>query len=218
MKSVLLLCGAVALIGTSIAASAGTLFSEDFSGATPGTYGSAIPGSAFAVTAANIDIVGQLNGSFFTCTDNPGGNCIDLVGNNGAGAITSNPTFTLKAGNSYTVTFGAILQGYTAGQGFTSFTVGLGSLSQQESVTGTPQQFALTFSPTAAQSNAALSFTTDVAGDQVHGAVLDRISLTETAPAVSGTPEPASWALMLAGFGVVGGVMRRRATMVNVAA
>jgi hypothetical protein len=31
-------------------------------------------------------------------------------------------------------------------------------------------------------------------------------------------PEPASWALMLAGFGVVGGVMRRRATTVRVAA
>lgn len=31
-------------------------------------------------------------------------------------------------------------------------------------------------------------------------------------------PEPASWALMLAGFGVVGGVLRRRPTTVSVAA
>ena len=38
-------------------------------------------------------------------------------------------------------------------------------------------------------------------------------------PSASGTvPEPASWALMLAGFGVVGGVMRRRETAISVAA
>lgn len=45
---------------------------------------------------------------------------------------------------------------------------------------------------------------------------LDDISFTG---ATTGTvPEPASWALMLAGFGVVGGVMRRRATAASVTA
>ena len=44
---------------------------------------------------------------------------------------------------------------------------------------------------------------------------LDDISFTSAA---SGTPEPASWALLLAGFGAIGGVMRRRAANVRVAA
>lgn len=38
------------------------------------------------------------------------------------------------------------------------------------------------------------------------------------APTVGGVPEPASWAMMLAGFGIVGGVMRRRSGTVSVAA
>ena len=36
-------------------------------------------------------------------------------------------------------------------------------------------------------------------------AFANKVTFTLTAPAV---PEPASWALMLAGFGVVGGVLR----------
>lgn len=48
--------------------------------------------------------------------------------------------------------------------------------------------------------------------------VISEFAATAT-PITAGTvPEPASWALMLAGFGVVGGVMRRRATPVSVAA
>lgn len=39
---------------------------------------------------------------------------------------------------------------------------------------------------------------------------LDNISLTDFGTSV---PEPASWAMMIAGFGLVGGAMRRRATL-----
>ncbi|MFW2829086.1 PEPxxWA-CTERM sorting domain-containing protein [Sphingomonas sp. ID0503] len=48
-----------------------------------------------------------------------------------------------------------------------------------------------------------------------NGAGLDFASLTINAnPAV---PEPASWAMMIAGFGLVGGAMRRRAAQVGFA-
>lgn len=60
------------------------------------------------------------------------------------------------------------------------------------------------------------SNTNQSTGDEFYG--IDNVVATGT-PAATGTvPEPASWALMLAGFGVVGGVMRRRATAVTVAA
>ncbi len=41
--------------------------------------------------------------------------------------------------------------------------------------------------------------------------------IIETPPSVGAVPEPASWAMMLAGFGIVGGAMRRR-SMARVAA
>jgi hypothetical protein len=199
---------ALATLTCGAPAFAGTLFSEDFSGATPGDYGAGpIPGTQFDVTADNVDIIGVLNGSFYTCVDNSTGNCLDLVGNSGGGAITSMPTFTLAAGETYTVKFGAVLQGYAPGMGSTTFAVGLGSMSQTETIDGTTQQFSLTFKPLVAESNAALAFTTVIPGDGSHGAVLDNISLTSAAGAA---PEPASWALMLVGFGAAGAAMRSR--------
>jgi PEP-CTERM motif len=42
-------------------------------------------------------------------------------------------------------------------------------------------------------------------------------SLVFTSPGIAGVPEPASWALMIAGFGLVGSAMRRRATKVGYA-
>jgi hypothetical protein len=40
--------------------------------------------------------------------------------------------------------------------------------------------------------------------------LLDNVSLSDTGGAIGGVPEPASWALMIAGFGLVGGALRRR--------
>ena len=195
------------------AANAGTLLTEDFSGAMSGTYGvGAIPGTQFAVTTSNVDVGGVLNGgNFFGCTGNPAGNCLDLVGNSGGGGIASVPTFTLTAGDTYTVTFGGTLQSGSTNPASTTFSVGLGSLTQVETVTTpyAPATFTLTFKPTVTQTSAALSFTTLVPADSVHGEVIDHISLSEAAPA-GAVPEPAAWAMMLGGFGLIGTVARRR--------
>ena len=208
----LLACSSLASLLLTGSTSASTLFSEDFSGATPGTYGvGPIAGTGVSVTTDNVDIVGVLNGSFYSCVDNPGGNCLDLVGNGGRGGIASNTAFNLTAGETYTVKFGAILQGYAAGQGNTTFTVALGSQSVTESVNGTAQQFSLAFVPLVSETGADLAFTTVVPGDGSHGAVLDNITLT------SGVPEPESWALMLTGFGVAGGLIRRGRSVASVA-
>jgi hypothetical protein len=66
-------------------------------------------------------------------------------------------------------------------------------------------------------------------GSQFAGQTLQSVTITAdgSTPLLLGTtivsgggtvPEPASWALMLAGFGIVGGVLRRRAGAVSVAA
>ena len=205
-----------ALLWTATA-NAGVLFSENFSGAVPGGGSSAggaysagpIPGTGFADLAPfNVDILGVLNGTNFSCVDNPAGNCLDLVGNQGGGAITSIPTFNLVAGDTYTVTFGADLQGFSNQSASTTFSVGLGALSQVETlVSDLNTRYSLTFTPVSNQTGANLSFTTISAPDGVHGAVIDNITL---ASASAGVPEPASWAMMMLGFGVVGYALRKR--------
>jgi hypothetical protein len=39
---------------------------------------------------------------------------------------------------------------------------------------------------------------------------LDDVSVTGPAAGAGGVPEPASWALMIAGFGMAGGLLRQR--------
>jgi hypothetical protein len=206
------LAAGLALAAAAAPASAGTLLSEDFSAGIGGTYGGAIPNTQFHVTEDNIDLIGMPSGSPFSCSDNPGGNCLDLVGNEGGGAIASNTTFNLLAGDTYTVKFGANLQGFDPGVGSTTFTVGLGSLSQTEVLQGgvnTP--YSISFKALADESDAALTFATVLAGDGVHGAVIDNIVLSESGvPTMSGAPEPGVWALMLTGFGAMGGAIRAR--------
>lgn len=46
---------------------------------------------------------------------------------------------------------------------------------------------------------------------------LDDVSVTASGPVTPAVPEPASWALMITGFGLVGAAMRRRATTVRFA-
>jgi hypothetical protein len=196
-------------LGLAGPASAGVLFSEDFSAATPGPHGlGQIPGTQFSVDNLNVDIIGVLNGSFFGCSDNPGGNCLDLVGEENGGGVQSIPTFNLKAGSVYTLTFGENLQGYAPGSSATTqIQVSLGTLSQDLTFNGginTPTT--VTFKPTTNQSNAILAFETLVPADAVHGAVIDHVQLSVS----GGVPEPATWAMMLIGVAGLGGLARRR--------
>jgi PEP-CTERM motif len=57
-----------------------------------------------------------------------------------------------------------------------------------------------------------LSFATTRIGDQVDSLIgsYNANAFLVQGTAVAGVPEPASWAMMIAGFGLVGGAMRRR--------
>ncbi len=55
-------------------------------------------------------------------------------------------------------------------------------------------------------------------GNSVYDYNLSVTGLTATPVGGGGVPEPATWAMMIIGFGLVGGAMRRRATRVSYAA
>ena len=214
MRSRTLLLGASLLssVGSGTAAQAATVFSEDFSGATPnGSYTGAIAGTKFTVSASNVDIVGVKNGSFFSCIGNAGGNCIDLVGNAGPGAVVTSTPFALVAGTAYTLIFGDVLQGYSPGDSATSlYTAVVDGFTHTFTSTPNVTQQTFSFTPLTSVSNATLTFNVLTAPDAVHGPVLSNIVLSGTPPVIAAVPEPASWAMLITGFGMVGAGMRYR--------
>ena len=209
---------ALAAIGLlPAAASAGTVFSEDFSGATPrGGYTGEITGTKFTASGSDVDIIGVLNGSFFSCVANPSGNCLDTVGGRGAGGTVTSTPFALTAGTAYTLTFTDLLQGFEMGDPATAaYTASVGGFSQLFTATPTITNRTFSFTPLLSTSAATLTFNVLTSPDSSHGPVLSNILIT-SADAVAAVPEPASWAMMLAGFGMAGfGLRARRRTVLR---
>src|SRR5215471_12041084 len=200
--SVSLLCVFVVTLAVSAGANTITIFQENFSGATPGPNNS-LAGTQFQVTSGAVDIIGVLNGSFFVCVNNPTGNCLDMVGSPGNGAIASVPTLNLIAGDSYTITFGYILQGFATGNTPTSqFTVGLGTFSNVLTAIPAVQDASLSFMASTNQTGVRLIFVTDTAPDSVHGAVLDHIMMTQTSGPTT-APEPGTLSFLALGAGSI---------------
>ncbi|WP_174279747.1 PEPxxWA-CTERM sorting domain-containing protein [Sphingomonas bacterium] len=192
------------------AASAATVFSEDFSGATPGgSYTAQVAGTQFTASGSNVDIVGVRNGSFYACVANPSGNCLDTVGDQGPGVTVTSTAFAVTAGTTYTLSFDEILQGFSPTDlAVSTYTASVDGFTQL--FTSTPNVATRTFSftPLVSTSVATLAFNVLTSPDAVHGPVLSNIAITSAdVPAV---PEPASWAMMIVGVGLIGAGLRYR--------
>ena len=205
MRKLLLLAAASVL--ASGAASATTIINGSFE------LGAANPGGSF-VTVNNGDstsitgwTVGGLGvdyiGGYWQASD--GTRSIDLSGNN-KGSISQLLT-GLTIGKTYTVHFD--LAGNPDGGGGTKIAVVSDGGSQSDvfsfsqaghtktNMGWTPQTFQ--FIATGTSANLTFSATKF----NPFGPAIDNVSL-------GGVPEPTTWALMIVGFGVVGGAMRRR--------
>jgi hypothetical protein len=187
-------------------ASATTIFSEDFSGGTPGAN-SLLAGTQFSVTSGQVDLVGVTNGSFFTCAGS-GGNCVDLVGSPGEGTIKSS-LLTLIAGDNYKISFNVILQGFAPGSSPTSdYNVSLGSGLFNETAIPTYQSLALTFQELSSTTSP-LIFESLTSPNGLNGAVISNITVDDLG-ATSAVPEPSTWAMMILGFAGIGFMAYRR--------
>ena len=185
-----LLLGTVLAMGMAPAvASAATVFSEDFSGAMPGTYGpGVIPGTKFSVDTRNVDITGELNGSYYSCDSlKPGGNCLDLLGDQGLGGSVTSTSFALTAGVLYTLAFDA------AGAGGNTCSAMVAGFSQTfaTNADGSVSHQSFTFTPLSSTSTSMLVFRDLTAPNAYNGAVLANINLTGASIAAA-VPEPAS--------------------------
>jgi hypothetical protein len=217
-----------ALMAIAAPANAATvLFSQNFDALPEGIPAASVPG--FTITGT-VDVV--TNGNFgITCVGNTGA-CLDIDGTPGPGALTTvainylagrqvTLSFDLSGNqrnadrddHEFTVDFGqpTDINGFACLSGFVPLNctpgdyVGLTGLGTNvETIPGGRPwvTYSLVFTPTAAGS-LTMRFASPSA-DNI-GPLIDNVLATQAA-----VPEPASWAMLIAGFGLVGAAQRRR--------
>ena len=195
----------IALMAAAAPANAAQVFFDDFSGDSP----QQIPTTSLTnfTVAGTVDVVASGNYSI-DCMGNAGF-CIDLDGTPGPGMLTSRSSFAYVAGDIVTLSYmvsGNQRDGST--DNFSAFLSGNGvNLTDDTTFLGSDPFGTRTLS-FVATSNGMASFGFGTTSSDNIGPILDNVGLDIT----SSVPEPASWALMILGFGLVGGTMRRRKT------
>ncbi len=177
-----------------------------------------LPGGDSTVSLVNNSAFGGLG-----VLSSEGAQFVDLTGNVGRGAGVRSDNFATQAGATYAVTFdvGAFFVGTTSFGNATVelFVNGVQAGSFQNilslSTAGSDYQtFSHSFIGTGAATNVAFYASQSVTSSNL-GVGLDNVGVTMTAPPSSGVvPEPATWAMMIIGFGAAGSSIRRRKLVV----
>lgn len=154
--------------------------------------------AGWTVTNGTVDVVGGAAGFGSLCSSG-GSVCIDLDGSTrDAGEL--NRSFAGIAGTTYVATFD--LAGNQRNAPTDSLVVSFGTTSQAYSFLSTAAWNTYSLSFTANTStNYSLNFN-NAGGDNI-GVVLDNVTVTAV-------PEPETYAMMLAGLGLMGSIARRR--------
>jgi choice-of-anchor C domain-containing protein len=212
-----LLIAATAVVAAAGSASAVTLVNGSFElGTDPGAGFTSEAAGSSAITGWTVGGFGvDYIGGYWMASD--GVRSIDLSGTS-SGSLSQ--TFATTVGTDYTVTFD--LSGNPDGGTGTklALTTISGSLPQLSTYTVTAansranmnwQTYSYTFTAFAAQST--LTFASFEYSP--YGPALDNVSVLETDGSGATVPEPATWALMIGGFGLVGATARRRRQAAN---
>lgn len=211
---------AVLAMAAAAPATAATLFSDNFDSATPLLTVTTLPG--WTVTG-NVDLVPAVNGYSI---ENCNVVCVDLDGTTGPGQLLSDPVafgsgkqvlisftvsgnqrdaaddeffFELLFGNPLTYN-NNILSGFAYGSTGIFTNASSGTYSEVISAGRPFLTYTYGFIPTVAGTLQLRLGTTS--GDNI-GPILDNVLVTQV-------PEPATWAMLITGFGLVGFAARRR--------
>lgn len=191
MKNLIAIAAATLLPGL---AQAQTIFADDFNG---NPYGLSTIPSGWTVSDGSVDVVG-IGGFGYLCQAG-GSMCVDLDGSTGDAGVLSR-ALSLTAGTTYTAFF-ELAGNQRGGSDNVAISFGSATLTLANLLSSSPwQTYSLTFTP-GASGMYALSF--DNTGKDNVGAILDNVR-------VQAVPEPETYALLVAGLGLMGAVARRR--------
>lgn len=205
------LLAAAAMAAFSAPAHAVTVFSDSFDGEAGGATVLNYTGFAnWDVLDGTVDLLRDPNQFGIACAGGSG-SCVDLDGSTGdPGFLVTKEAFAFNAGDIITVNFDLSGSQRSGTHGmFVGFLFGdellpSTTLELPADAPFGPFELATSFDFTG---QFKLLFSADPFGpgtDNI-GLVLDNVSLD-----ISAVPEPASWAMMIAGFGLVGGALRTR--------
>jgi choice-of-anchor C domain-containing protein len=197
---------AVSLAAFAAPASAVTITNGSFeSGVNPGVFTTLSAGDTTSITGWKVEPNGvDYVGSYWQAED--GNRSIDLSGNDKGGI--SQMLSGLTVGAIYDVTFwlagnpdggGSIKTAVVSDNGTQASVFNFSQVGNTRVNMGWLQQ---DFRFTAASSTANLVFSSTL--NNPYGPALDNVSIS------GGVPEPATWALMIIGFGGIGAALRRR--------
>jgi hypothetical protein len=142
---------------------------------------------------------------------------LDLVGTGTSGGIAQ--SILTEVGKTYRLTFDYSNNPFISGASMRVGIGGSGGLALEQFVahngatTGAMNWQTYTVEFVAKATNSYLFFD-NITGGQHAGMYLDNIALYDAADPVGGVPEPATWALMIGGFGLAGAALRRRRSFV----
>lgn len=197
---------AIAALALALPAQAGVLLTDGFEGETDGTPQPML--TNFTVTSPTIDIVTTPNFGI-TCAGGSG-KCLDLDGTPGLGGILTKGSWAFQAGDVFTLSFFASGNQRSSGGFADSFSAGfllngMTEINFDGPVLAVNDPFAqFTYSYTALGTGTLQAFIRARGpGSDNEGVVIDNVQL-------SAVPEPATWLMMIAGFGFIGAAMRRK--------
>ena len=231
---------AAIVLTLSLPANAATTFSDNFDSEGGGATITNYTGFAhFAVIDGSVDLLGQPNGYGLSCASGASSSCVDLDGSTGDGGILQSGLFAFQEGATVTLSFDIAgnqrNDDYDGWFGFIVFTTPVDLSNLGLNYYGSPQDHGPFLNPGSFGAagftygnepfqRRSLYFTAIQAGEfffQIgtlsadnEGPLLDNVALDITSSAV---PEPATWAMMIGGFALIGGALRRRKVAVGFA-
>lgn len=199
------LLGALAVAAFAVPASATTVFSDDFE-AYPSNQLNFTGFSDFTVQG-QVDLVGASNPFGISVPSN----VVDLDGTSGPGQLTTS-AISFNVGDYIEVSYD--LAGSQRNGGNNDWVSGIDFLSGgtdfgDAGVVAQNDPFATHTLSFTALANGSFNFFVGTNSADLKGPLLDNVKIS-VSPANGAVPEPASWAMLIAGFGLVGGATRYR--------